>query len=146
MEAVAEVRTDVGLIYGRLRHDLPVGTLLYSQATVDTLRAQLEAAEAEVAEARDALRIRTADYYAQGDAYDAMRARAEAAEARSGVELLEAFSAGRRAIGDHYAPDHCYATGPMTGDHFRDLVQCPACSFIAMHDAAMSRTKEETKS
>jgi len=40
----------------------------------------------------------------------------------------------RRAIGDHHAPNDCYATGPLTGNAFRDLVQCPACSFIAMFD------------
>lgn len=51
--------------------------------------------------------------------------------------LLDALHEGRRAIGDHWAPNDCYATGPMTGDPFRDLVQCPACSFIAMYDAAI---------
>ena len=40
-----------------------------------------------------------------------------------------------RAIGDHDAPTDCYATGPLTGDTFRDLVECPACSFISMFDA-----------
>jgi hypothetical protein len=53
-------------------------------------------------------------------------------------QLREALKEGRRAIGDHFAPDHCYATGPMTGDPVRDLVQCPACSFIAMYDAALA--------
>ena len=48
--------------------------------------------------------------------------------------LVEALEEGLRAIGDHHAPGDCYATGPMTGDPFRDLVQCPACSFIAMCD------------
>jgi len=54
-------------------------------------------------------------------------------------DLLEALHEGRRAIGSHVAPNDCYATGPMTGDHFRDLVQCPACSFIAMYDAAIAK-------
>ncbi len=49
-------------------------------------------------------------------------------------ELLLALEEGRRAIGDHSAPDDCYATGPMTGNGYRDLVECPACSFIAMLD------------
>lgn len=49
-----------------------------------------------------------------------------------------ALHEGRRAIGDHHAPNDCYATGPMTGDEYRDLVQCPACSFIAMYDAAIA--------
>jgi len=52
--------------------------------------------------------------------------------------LVEALRESRRAIGDHFAPHDCYATGPVTGDHYKDLVQCPACSFIAMHDAALS--------
>lgn len=58
-------------------------------------------------------------------------------------ELLEALYEGRRAIGDHHAPNDCYATGPMTGDEYRDLVQCPACSFIAMYDAAIAKAKGE---
>lgn len=60
------------------------------------------------------------------------------------TKLLEALHEGRRAIGEHFAPNDCYATGPVTGDPFRDLVQCPACSFIAMYDAAIA--KEEGKS
>lgn len=54
-------------------------------------------------------------------------------------ELLEALHEGRRAIGDHSAPGDCYATGPVTGDPIRDLVQRPACSFIAMYDAVVAR-------
>lgn len=54
-------------------------------------------------------------------------------------ELLVALKEARRAIGDHYAPNDCYATGPMTGDHIRDLVQCPTCSTIAMYDAAITK-------
>jgi hypothetical protein len=45
----------------------------------------------------------------------------------------------RRAIGDHYAPEDCYVTGPLTGDGHRDFVQCPACSFIAMYEAATAK-------
>ncbi|MFQ2854319.1 hypothetical protein ACK3YO_12635 [Aeromonas caviae] len=56
-------------------------------------------------------------------------------------ELLAALKEGRRAIGEHFAPNDCYATGPMTGDEFRDLVQCPACSFIAMYDEVIAKTK-----
>lgn len=62
----------------------------------------------------------------------------------SHATLLKALHEGRRAIGDHFAPNDCYATGPVTGDAFRDLVQCPACSFIAMYDAAIA--KAETQS
>lgn len=54
-------------------------------------------------------------------------------------ELVEALHEGRRAIGDHFAPNDCYATGPVTGDEFRDLVQCPACSFIAMYDTVIAK-------
>ena len=56
-------------------------------------------------------------------------------------ELLAALEEGRRAIGEHLAPYDCYATGPVTGDAFRDLVQCPACSFIAMHDDAIAKAE-----
>lgn len=58
-------------------------------------------------------------------------------------ELLEALHEGRRAIGDHFAPNDCYATGPLTGDGFRDLVQCPACNFIAMYDAVIAKAMGE---
>lgn len=59
-------------------------------------------------------------------------------------DLLEALIEGRRAIGDHYAPDDCYATGPMTGDDYRDLVQCPACVFIALYQAAIAKVNGDT--
>lgn len=54
-------------------------------------------------------------------------------------ELFAALEEGRRAIGDHWAPNDCYATGPCTGDPIRDLVECPACSFIAMYDEVKAR-------
>lgn len=57
---------------------------------------------------------------------------------------VAALHEGRRAIGDHHAPNDCYATGPLTGDEYRDLVQCPACSFIAMYDAAIAKAKGES--
>jgi hypothetical protein len=53
--------------------------------------------------------------------------------------MFECLEEGRRAIGDHNAPVDCYATGPLTGDPFRDLVQCPACSFISMYDAVKAK-------
>jgi hypothetical protein len=58
--------------------------------------------------------------------------------------LLQALHEGRRAIGDHFAPHDCYATGPLTGDHYRDLVECPACSFIAIYDIAIAKAKGRT--
>ena len=63
----------------------------------------------------------------------------ECAKANSNAALKKALEEGRRAIGDHSAPHDCYATGPLTGDDYRDLVECPACSFIAMYDAALSQ-------
>ena len=52
----------------------------------------------------------------------------------------------RRAIGDHIAPGDCYATGPLTGNSYRDLVECPACSFIAMHKRVVSVDRRCTES
>lgn len=63
-----------------------------------------------------------------------LRAKADAAERRVG-ELEELMAAARRAIGDHHAPNDCYATGPLTGDEFLDLAQCPACAFLEQHEA-----------
>ena len=57
------------------------------------------------------------------------------------AELISALHEGRRAIGDHCVPEHCYATGPFTGSHVHDLVECPACSFIAAYDAAITRVR-----
>ena len=50
-------------------------------------------------------------------------------EARAAVaELIEAAT---RANGEHSAPHDCYATGPLTGDPYRDLVSCPGCELSA---------------
>lgn len=56
-------------------------------------------------------------------------------------DLLDALREGRRAIGDHWAPNDCYATGPVTGDAFQDLIECPACSFIAKFEAVMAKAE-----
>ena len=73
---------------------------------------------------------------------DARKHLAELSASRAEAgRLREALKEARRAIGDHHAPSDCYATGPLTGDPFRDLVQCPACSFIAMYDAALAGEK-----
>jgi hypothetical protein len=61
-------------------------------------------------------------------------------------DLIAALHEGRRAIGDHFSPNDCYATGPMTGDEYRDLVQCPACSFIAMYDSAIAKAAPHQQS
>lgn len=60
-------------------------------------------------------------------------------ESKHTRELIALAKQGRRAIGDHWAPNDCYATGPVTGNAYRDLAECPACSFIAMYDAVMAR-------
>jgi len=54
-------------------------------------------------------------------------------------EIIRKF---RRAIGDHYAPNDCYATGPLTGNDFLDLVQCPACSAIEAYEEALATTND----
>jgi hypothetical protein len=51
----------------------------------------------------------------------------------------------KRAIGDHYAPDDCYATGPMTGNDYRDLVECPACSALKLHADLAARIAAATQ-
>lgn len=33
----------------------------------------------------------------------------------------------KRVVGDHNAPNDCYATGPLTGNLYEDLVSCPSC-------------------
>jgi len=56
--------------------------------------------------------------------------------------LLEAL---KRVVGDHNAPNDCYATGPLTGDTYQDLVACPSCqaeSLIAEVEA-MRKEKPE---
>ena len=47
----------------------------------------------------------------------------------SAVEALA--RAAERANGEHIAPHDCYATGPLTGDPYRDLVSCPGCELAA---------------
>lgn len=60
---------------------------------------------------------------------------------KAAPDLLAALEEGRRAIGEHHAPNDCYATGPMTGDAYRDLVECPACRFLEVYDAAIAKAK-----
>lgn len=51
-------------------------------------------------------------------------------------DLLELLRETRaqldRVIGWHTAPGDCYATGPLTGDAFTDLVSCPSCEGLAL--------------
>lgn len=91
-------------------------------ATVAELRAEVEKARIAGIDACDKL---TALWQKDID-------RADAAERRVG-EFEKLMTAARRAIGDHHAPNDCYATGPLTGDAFLDLVQCPACAFLEQH-------------
>ena len=66
-----------------------------------------------------------------------------AIQAADRIEQLEAaLEEGRRAIGDHFAPSDCYATGPLTGDRIRDLVECPACSFILIYNVIKGTSYE----
>ena len=48
--------------------------------------------------------------------------------------LRGALERGRLAIGEHSAPEECYATGPLTGCAIQDLIVCPACAFIDAYD------------
>ena len=48
--------------------------------------------------------------------------------------LRKALERGRLAIGEHSAPEECYATGPLTGCAIQDLIVCPACAFIDAYD------------
>ena len=95
-------------------------------------------------------RLQSEYHLSQGDGYDALiKTGTAAADAISRLErekaaLIEVLREGRRAIGDHSAPDDCYATGPVTGNAYRDLIECPACSFIAKYDETLSRTQEQT--
>lgn len=41
--------------------------------------------------------------------------------------LAELIAAAKLVNAGHTAPHDCYATGPMTGDPFLDLVRCPGC-------------------
>ena len=67
---------------------------------------------------------------------------AELATLRAENERLRSvLDEARRAIGEHFAPNDCYATGPATGDAFRDLIECPACSFILKYDATRAALK-----
>ncbi len=71
-------------------------------------------------------------------------------------QLAEAYEAGKleqaaqiemlkaqmlRIIGEHYAPNDCYSTGPLHGD-FRDH-SCPSCEGLEMLSAIQDQALEQ---
>ena len=98
----------------------------------DALKATVAELRAEVARLRKSNELYSFAMNTAG--IDELKRRADAAERRVG-ELEKLMAAARRAIGDHHAPNDCYATGPMTGDEYLDLVQCPACAFLDQYAA-----------
>ena len=53
-------------------------------------------------------------------------------------ELVEALKVARKEIA-HEVPYSCYATGPLTGDPFQDLVVCPGCAALKKIDVALAK-------
>ena len=56
-------------------------------------------------------------------------------EAQAEIDALKAENDNlefllKRVIGEHCAPNDCYATGPSTGDDIADLVVCPSCAAL----------------
>lgn len=83
----------------------------------------------EMAMGCDVTRVQFYDRAQQAlDELDKYRATAEALAAM--VEQLR--EAMKRVVGTHYAPDDCYATGPLTGNAYLDLVECPSCTALKM--------------
>lgn len=121
------------------------GHMIAELQEASTAVAALIARNAEL-EAKTAVQMGVGDgasqLYVYGD-YESIKAaqalvlrlEALAAENKALRDLVEA---GRRAIGEHIVPEYCYSTGPLTGDPVLDLVECPACTFIAMDDARTS--------
>lgn len=64
------------------------------------------------------------------------------ADKKADADLIALVEAGRRVVGDHYAPNDCYATGPLTGDAYLDLIQCPSCAFLSLYDAYQAKIKK----
>lgn len=58
-------------------------------------------------------------------------------------DRASSIAVGRRAIGDHCAPNDCYATGPLTGNAYLDLVECPACAALAEYDRIDAAVAQE---
>lgn len=100
---------------------------LYPQSALDALRGEVRDLTADRDSWMDQAEERVRNWHEEHEA----RLAAE----RRVAELEKLMAAARRAIGDHHAPNDCYATGPLTGDEFLDLVQCPACAFIDQYAA-----------
>lgn len=45
--------------------------------------------------------------------------------------VAELIEAAKLVNADHAAPHDCYATGPLTGDRYLDLIRCPGCQLAA---------------
>lgn len=62
------------------------------------------------------------------------------------IEIIyRLMEAGERAIGVHFAPDDCYATGPLTGNPIADLVACPGCVLLNEIGAARATLQQGAK-
>ena len=57
-----------------------------------------------------------------------------------GPELLEALEACVEQL-KHDVPGSCYATGPLTGDPYEDLIACPGCRALEKARAAIAKAK-----
>ena len=115
----------------------PLGAaLIYAQKRIEALEAENAALKAIQADEGEMLTIAWMDGAHRARQNHRERITALEAEVKRLRELVEA---GRLAIGDHFAPNDCYATGPLTGNSYRDLVVCPACSFLTDYDAMKAR-------
>lgn len=57
-----------------------------------------------------------------------------------GPELLEALEACVEQL-KHDVPGSCYATGPLTGDPYEDLIACPGCRALEKARAAIAKAR-----
>lgn len=87
-----------------------------------------------------------------GGSVDLKISEADAKLIAAAPELVEVARESRAAMvayledHSHIAPEHCYATGPKTGNEFHDLVRCPGCcaqdaftGLISKIDAALAK-------
>lgn len=113
---------------------MSVHSLLFEE--IDALRLKL--AERDLAYVKVTERIHEVGGYLDQITEMRLKLDASLADGKTKDEVIKKF---RRAIGDHYAPEDCYATGPLTGNEFLDLVQCPACAAIAAYEELLSTTE-----